>query len=50
MNFSDLIPVIVMVLYSVQAAAMLREGQHGFAFMWLSYAMANVGILFAQRN
>ncbi len=50
MNFSDLCPLLAMVLYIIQAVVMVREHQYGFAFMWLSYGLANLGIIFAQRT
>ncbi len=50
MVFSDIVPLIAMCLYLVQAVVMIRDQQYGFAFMWLSYAMANLGIIFAQRT
>lgn len=50
MRLDDLIPVIVLVLYSAQAILLLRRGQYGFALMWFSYALANVGVLIAQRR
>jgi len=50
MNSSDLIPILAMLLYSTQGFILLHKRQYGFALMWFSYAVANIGILIAQRK
>ena len=49
MNLADAIPSIVLCLYLMQAGIMLSTGQYGFSFMWFAYAMANVGLIWAQK-
>ena len=48
-NLADAIPSIVLCLYLMQAGIMLSTGQYGFSFMWFAYAMANVGLIWAQK-
>ena len=48
-TLADLIPILAMLLYICQAGIMLSQGQYGFSFMWFAYAMANAGIIMAQK-
>jgi hypothetical protein len=50
MTFSELIPIIAMILYFIQACIMLTNSQYGFAIMWFAYGMANVGIIMASKS
>lgn len=50
MSSADIVPLLAMILYLCQAVVMLTQHQYGFSFMWFAYAMANVGVLFAQKG
>ena len=49
MSFADIIPTMALCLYFIQAVIMLSQGQYGFSLMWGSYALANVGLIMAQK-
>jgi hypothetical protein len=46
----NVMPAIVGVLYGLTGLGYLYQRQYGWALMWLSYAMANVGIIIASQN
>lgn len=48
--YADIIPILAMILYSTQGLILFHKKQYGFALMWFSYAVANIGILIAQRK
>lgn len=39
--------VAVTIIYMVVGLKQALEGQSGFALMWMSYASANIGLLWA---
>ena len=43
-------PALAMVLYAVTAVAWGMKGNPGLGLMWGSYALANVGIIWASWN
>ena len=43
-------PALAMVLYAVTAVAWGIKGNPGLGLMWGSYALANVGIIWASWN
>lgn len=50
MSYSDAIPVVCALLYAVQGIIMLTQHNYGFALMWASYALANIGIMYAAKG
>jgi len=39
--------IVVTVIYAITALLQIMKGNAGFALMWISYAMANIGIMLA---
>ena len=50
MKFLMLLPVVVSVLYAVTAAAFMVKRKPEWAIVYLSYAMANVGLVLAASK
>jgi hypothetical protein len=47
MGFEQSIVAIVMVLYAIVGVSYAIKGDFPWALVWLSYAMANVGLMWA---
>ena len=45
-----MIPSIVGVMYGAQGIYHLIKGEHGYALMWMAYALANAGICLAMAE
>lgn len=44
----NVMPAIVGVLYAITGLGYLWQRQYGWGIVWLSYAMANVGLIMAS--
>jgi len=44
----NVMPAIVGVLYALTGLGYLWQRQYGWGIVWLSYAMANVGLIMAS--
>jgi len=46
----NVMPAIVGVLYALTGLGYLWQRQYGWAIVWLSYGLANVGLIMAAQN
>lgn len=49
-KLSIILPSIVAILYLATAVAHSYNGKYAWSFVWLCYALANVGLIFAGEN
>jgi hypothetical protein len=50
MGFEQIIVAVVMVLYAIVGISYALKGDFPWALVWLSYAMANVGLMWAASS
>lgn len=49
-KLSIILPAIVAVLYLATSLSHLYNGKVAWSFVWLCYAMANIGLIFAGET
>ena len=50
MGFEQTIVAVVMVLYAIVGVSYAIKGDFPWALVWFSYAMANVGLMWAASS
>lgn len=50
MNFEQIVVGIAMVLYAMVGVSYMIKGDMPWALVWFSYAMANVGLIWAAKS
>lgn len=49
-KLSIILPAIVAILYLATSLCHMYNGKYAWSFVWLCYALANVGLIFAGEN
>jgi hypothetical protein len=46
----EILPTLVAIAYLLVAVDHFRLGHYGWSLAWLSYSIANVGLIMAEKN
>lgn len=49
-NFEFFIVFVAAALYAINGVLYFSKGQYPWALVWLAYAVANIGLLWAANN